>query len=63
MQIKGGKTPAIVCNLVDLHKCNGEKQENTIKIKNKFGKDNEAMKKEAERTQRVTKDVDEELRQ
>jgi hypothetical protein len=27
MQIKGGKTPAIVCNLVDLHKCNVEKRE------------------------------------
>jgi len=33
MQIKGGKTPAIVCNLVDLHKCNGEERENAIKIK------------------------------
>jgi hypothetical protein len=63
LEIKGGKTPAVVCNPVDLHKCNGEEREYAIKIKNKFGKDIEAMKKEAERIQRVTKDVDEELRQ
>ena len=40
-----------------------ERSERTLsKKKNKFGKDIEAMKKEAERLQQVTKDVDEELR-
>jgi hypothetical protein len=63
LQIKGGKTPAIVCNPADLYQCDGEEREYAKKIKAKFGKDVDAMKKERERIQRVTKDVDEELRQ
>mmetsp|Transcript_26267 Transcript_26267/g.37648 ORF Transcript_26267/g.37648 Transcript_26267/m.37648 type:complete len:240 (+) Transcript_26267:88-807(+) len=62
LEIKGGKTPAVVCNPVDLYKCNGEEREYAKKIQTKFGKDVEAMRKEIGRIERVTKDVDEELK-